>query len=35
MTTSFFGTDDKESAPVDDTIVFSSICERQKKKEII
>lgn len=29
ITTSFLGTADKESAPVDDTMVFSSICKNQ------
>jgi len=33
MTISFLGTADKESAPVEDTTVFSSICRRHTKKK--
>jgi len=33
MTISFLGTADKESAPVDDTMVFSSICRRHTKRK--
>jgi hypothetical protein len=33
MTISFFGTADKDSAPVDDTMVFSSICKRHTKSK--
>jgi hypothetical protein len=32
MTISFLGTADKESAPVDETMVFSSICKKTQKK---
>lgn len=34
ITTSFLGTADKESAPVDDTMVFSSICKNQTQNKI-